>query len=195
MSIGIDGANPFVSGMISTPTTVSPPAGLDSLGHSLSVRNFEDILRLANGHGVTETGPAGPVELRLAQADATAPLPGVTATDVTPPLVSAPGTPPVGDAAATAEMDARLRAAEGLGLATGEDVGPGNSILNGLEQLRTVFDSQIGSVNGKLQGTTLDANAMMALQADLVEYSVLVDVSSKLAGKVTTAIDSLMKGQ
>jgi type III secretion system YscI/HrpB-like protein len=36
---------------------------------------------------------------------------------------------------------------------------------------------------------------MMQLQADMVQYSVLVDVSSKLAGKVTTSIDSLMKGQ
>lgn len=195
MSIGIDGANPFVSGMISTPTSVTPPAGIDSLGQSLSVRNFEEILRLANGPGVSGAGPGMPADLRLAQADPAQPVPGTTATDVTPPLVSAPGTPPVGDVGATAELDARLRAAEGLGLASDESVGPGNSILNGLEQLRSVFDSQYGSVNGKLQGTTLDANAMMALQADLVEYAVLVDVSSKLAGKVTTAIDSLMKGQ
>jgi type III secretion system YscI/HrpB-like protein len=64
-----------------------------------------------------------------------------------------------------------------------------------LEQLRSVFDSQYDSVGSKLQGTTLDVTAMMQLQADLVEYSVLVDVSSKLAGKVTTAVDSLMKGQ
>ena len=186
MSIGFDATNPFVSG-VSGATTVAPAAKLDSLGHSLSVRNFEDMLRIANG-------PAQP-EIHLAQADPATPLPGTTATDATNPLLTVPGTPPVEGVTPALESDARLRAAEGLGLAGGEDVGPGTSILNGLEQLRSVFDSQYGSVNTKLQGTTLDANAMMALQADLVEYAVLVDVSSKLAGKVTTAIDSLMKGQ
>lgn len=187
MSIGIDTANPFVSTVTNVTTTVTPPAGLDSLGHSLSVRNFEDALRAANG-------PALP-EIRLAQADATLPVPGTTATDATTPLMSSTGTPPVTDAGAAVEADARLRAAEGLGLASGEDVGPGNSILNGLEQLRSVFDGQYGSINDKVQGTNYDVHAMMSLQADIVEYSVLVDVSSKLAGKVTMAIDSLMKGQ
>lgn len=187
MSIGIDATNPFISAASGGVTAIAPAARMDALGQSLSVRNFEESLRLANG-------PAQP-ELRLAQADATTAVPGTTATDAINPLVAPDGTPPVASVTETAEMDARLRAAEGLGLASGDDVGPGNSILNGLEQLRSVFDSQYGTVNSHLQGTTLDANAMMALQADLVEYSVLVDVSSKLAGKVTTAIDSLMKGQ
>lgn len=187
MSIGIDAANPFISAPGSGSMGIAPVARLDGLGHSLSVRNFEDSLRLANDTTLPE--------VQLAQADPVTTVPGATVTDATNPLVAPEGAPPVTDVMESAEIDARLRAAEGLGLASDEDVGPGNSILNGLEQLRSVFDNQYGGVNSHLQGTRLDANAMMALQADIVEYSVLIDVSSKLAGKVTMAIDSLMKGQ
>lgn len=187
MSYGIESAQSFISAATTAVTNTAPAARIDNLGHSLSVQNFEESLRAAQGVGMPE--------LRLAQADATTTVPGTTATDVTPPLLSSTGTPPVAEASPSAETDARLRAAEGLGLASEESVGPGNSILNGLEQLRSVFDSQYGAVGSKLQGTTLDTAALMSLQADIVEYSVLVDVSSKLAGKVTTSIDSLMKGQ
>ena len=184
MSYGIEATQSFMTVVTTTATNGATPPRMDSLGQSLSVQNFEDALRAAQS-------PAAP-ELRLAQVETT---PGATATDLVPPLLSAPGTPPVAGVDATDATDARLRAAEGLGLAGSEPVGPGNSILNGLEQLRSTFDGQYGSIGSKLQGTTLDTAAMMALQADIVEYSVLVDVSSKLAGKVTTAIDSLMKGQ
>lgn len=187
MSYGIEATQSFMTVAPTAATNGVQPPKLDDLGHSLSVRNFEEALRAANG-------PA-PVELQLAQADPTTAVPGATATDMVAPVLTAPGTPPVAGVTPGMETDAGIRAAEGLGLASGEDVGPGNSILNGLEQLRSVFDSQYDSVGSKLQGTTLDATAMMQLQADLVEYSVLIDVSSKLAGKVTTAIDSLMKGQ
>ena len=40
-----------------------------------------------------------------------------------------------------------------------------------------------------------DYNRMMELQAQLVEFSLVVDVTSKLAGKSTQALDSLLKGQ
>ena len=186
MSIGVDATNPFISTLNGVSTT-APALRLDSLGHSLSVRDFEDALRLANGS--VQPG------VQVAQADPVVTVPGTTATDAVSPLVSGTAVPPVAETSPTAEADARLRAAEGLGLASGDDVGPGNSILNGLEQLRAVFDGQYGAVNERLTGTSFDVHAMIALQADIVEYSVLVDVSSKLAGKVTTAIDSLMKGQ
>lgn len=71
----------------------------------------------------------------------------------------------------------------------------GEAILSGLERLRTVFDSQIGAVAAQSEGARMDVASMMALQAEVVKYSVLVDVSSKLAGKSTQAMDSLMKGQ
>lgn len=187
MSLGIDASNPFLSAVKPTTFSETPLARVDALGHSLSVRNFEDQLRAAHVNGVPE--------IQLAQADPSTAVPGATATDAVPPLLSAPATPPVAEATPGTEVDSRLRAAEGLGLQSEGPDGPGNSILNGLEQLRATFDSQYNSVGSKLQGTTLDATAMMQLQADIVQYSVLVDVSSKLAGKVTTSIDSLMKGQ
>lgn len=187
MSYGIEAANSFVTQIRIDAFAEAPAARVDGTGHSTAVRNFEDILRAAQA-------PEGGV-LRLAQADPSTAVPGATATDVVPPLLSAPGTPAVAETVPGAEVDSRLRAAEGLGLESDAPAGPGNSILNGLEQLRATFDSQYDAVGSKLQGTTLDVTAMMQLQADMVKYSVLIDVSSKLAGKVTTSIDSLMKGQ
>jgi type III secretion system YscI/HrpB-like protein len=184
MSYGIEAANSFLTTVQPNSLVEPPRQRYDALGQSLSVRNFQDMLHAAQAEGVT------PVQ--LAQVD---PATGATTTDVVPPLLSAPGTPPVAEATPGADVDSRLRAAEGLGLDADAPAGPGNSILNGLEQLRASFDSQYNAVGSKLQGTTLDVTAMMQLQADIVKYSVLVDVSSKLAGKVTTSIDSLMKGQ
>jgi type III secretion system YscI/HrpB-like protein len=184
MSYGIEAANSFLTAVQANFRAEAPVTRIDALGHSTAVRNFEEQLRAAQVEGVPH--------IQLAQADPATGLPGATATDVVPPLLS---TPPVAEAAPGAEVDARLRAAEGLGLEAETPAGPGNSILSGLEQLRASFDSQYNSVGSKLQGTTLDVTAMMQLQADIVKYSVLVDVSSKLAGKVTTSIDSLMKGQ
>lgn len=189
MSTGIEAANSFLSAVQGTTPANAPASRVDGLGHSLSVRNFEDILRLARTPDVQ-----GVQGVQLAQADVTT-IPGATATDLTPPLLSAPGTPPVAEVAPSAEADPRLRAAEGLGLNRDDPSGPGNSILNGLEQLRATFDGQYNSVGARLEGTTMDVASMMELQAEVVKYSVLVDVSSKLAGKVTTSIDSLMKGQ
>jgi type III secretion system YscI/HrpB-like protein len=184
MSYGIEAANSFLRAVQPSTLAEAPAARFNGLGQSLSVQNFEDQLRAAQVGAVPE--------IQLAQADPSTAVPGATATDVVPPLLSAP---PVAETAPGAEVDSRLRAAEGLGLEAEPPVGPGNSILNGLEQLRATFDSQYNSVGSKLEGTTLDVTAMMQLQADMVQYSVLVDVSSKLAGKVTTSIDSLMKGQ
>ena len=184
MSYGIEAANSFLTSVQPTFRAEAPLPRFDALGQSLSVQNFEDQLRAAQ---VTEANP-----IQLAQVDPSTGVPGATATDVVPPLLSSP---PVAEAAPGAEVDSRLRAAEGLGLGNETPELPGNAILSGLEQLRGVFDSQYNSVASKLEGTTMDVTTMMQLQADIVQYSVLVDVSSKLAGKVTTSIDSLMKGQ
>lgn len=90
----------------------------------------------------------------------------------------------------------RQRALDGLALDGEAAPAPtGRAILSGLEQLRTVFDAQIDSVASRSEGAQMDVSDMMALQAEVVKYTVLVDVSSKLAGKTTQAMDSLMKGQ
>ena len=57
------------------------------------------------------------------------------------------------------------------------------------------IDTQTNAVADISSGQVLDARTLMSLQAEVVRYTVLVDVSSKLAGKSTQALDALMKGQ
>lgn len=71
----------------------------------------------------------------------------------------------------------------------------GDLILEGLSRLRGTFDSQISSINAHLADPDLSVNKMMAMQMEVAQFSLLVDVTSKLAGKTTQSIDTLMKGQ
>jgi type III secretion system YscI/HrpB-like protein len=116
--------------------------------------------------------------VRIAQLD-----PLGTATDATTPA----------DAA-----NAANRAVMGLELDGEADdtAGTGTAILEGLGKLRGVFDSQLDGVAQRSTVTNpYDSIGMMQLQAELFEFSLVVDVTSKLAGKSTQALDSLMKGQ
>lgn len=103
------------------------------------------------------------------------------------PLTAVPSAGTPVEATSAAE-----RAVRGLDLV---DEGPGQSILDGLGRLRSIFDTQTSSVADITSGQVLDARTLMSLQAEVVRYTVLVDVSSKLAGKSTQALDALMKGQ
>lgn len=94
----------------------------------------------------------------------------------------------------TNSADAANRAVRGLDLGDETD-GPGESILQGLGRLRSVFDTQTKNVAAVNEGNVMDAVTMMNLQTEIVRYTVLIDVSSKLAGKSTQALDALMKGQ
>lgn len=115
------------------------------------------------------------------------------------PLSAAQATQPVSQGRAADGRAADDRAASGLGLAgpggAGAEGTPGQTILSGLERMRGVFDDKIGGIGARMEHTEMSVQAMVSLQAEVVEYSVLVDVSSKLAGKSTQAMDSLMKGQ
>ena len=104
---------------------------------------------------------------------------------------------------ADVDQNARQNAIDGLGLgaeaatgvASAEGSTGGQSILDGLSRIRGAFDEQLAGVNEKVMGSSMDVTSMMAVHADVVKYSLLVDVSSKLAGKSTQAVDTLMKGQ
>ncbi len=98
---------------------------------------------------------------------------------------------------ATAPADAANRAVQGLELSPDIDsAGTGTTILEGLGRLRGVFDRELdGVANSTSRMDPFDTIGMMNLQAQLVEFSLVVDVTSKLAGKSTQALDSLMKGQ
>lgn len=102
-----------------------------------------------------------------------------------------------------ADQAARQRAIDGLdldvdaaaGVAASDGSTGGQSILDGLSRIRGAFDSQLAGVNDKIMNSSMDVTSMMQVHANVVQYSLLVDVSSKLAGKTTQAVDTLMKGQ
>jgi type III secretion system YscI/HrpB-like protein len=71
----------------------------------------------------------------------------------------------------------------------------GDTILEGLQKLRGVFDAQQARINAVMSEPNVDFQTLMALQMEVVKFSLLVDVTSKLTGKSTQAFDTLMKGQ
>lgn len=68
----------------------------------------------------------------------------------------------------------------------------GDTILGGLSKLREVFDVQQAKLAGI--GYTNSADGLIQAQLEVFKYSMLVDVTSKLAGKATQSFDTLMKG-
>lgn len=69
----------------------------------------------------------------------------------------------------------------------------GDTILGGLSKLREIFDVQQAKLAGI--GYTDSASGLIQAQIEVVKYSMLVDVTSKLTGKATQSFDTLMKGQ
>jgi type III secretion system YscI/HrpB-like protein len=69
----------------------------------------------------------------------------------------------------------------------------GDTILNGFSKLREIFDVEQAKLAGI--GYTDSASGLIAAQLEVVKYSMLVDVTSKLTGKATQSFDTLMKGQ
>lgn len=100
---------------------------------------------------------------------------------------------------AQADLDAQERARRGLGLegAQNETIKsePGDMILDGLQKLRGVFDARESRVAELMNRSTVDAGTLMAVQMEMTNFTLLVDISSKLTGKSTQALDTLMKGQ
>ena len=141
----------------------------------LDVERFRAAMEAA---GMAGRSPEVAPPVRVAELTGTG-----TATDATPPA----------DAASAAN-----RAVKGLELTPDADgtAGTGTTILEGLGQLRGIFDRELGGIaDGVSTVNPYDSVGMMNLQAQLVEFSLVVDVTSKLAGKSTQALDSLMKEQ
>lgn len=108
-----------------------------------------------------------------------------------------PAAPVQGPAAADA-ADARDRARRALDLDAGKgSASPagGDLILDGLQKLRGAFDARQGKVAKLADGAPIDTNTLLSMQVEVVNYTLLVDVTSKLTGKSTQAFDTLMKGQ
>jgi type III secretion system YscI/HrpB-like protein len=160
-----------------------PPAPGLATGAQL---RFEEAMRIAGGPVAPAQTPPLAAIRGAETAQATPVLTGVDAVPLAGP--QAPAAPPP-----TTTAQAGDRAVRGLELPP--QVGPGQSILDGLGRLRTVFDQQVSGVAAAGQRQVLDTATLMNLQADVVRYTLLVDVTSKLAGKSTMALDTLMKGQ
>jgi type III secretion system YscI/HrpB-like protein len=97
---------------------------------------------------------------------------------------------------AQADLDAQSRARQGLdldGVAPAGETG-GDMILDGIQRLRNVFDVREAHIGELMKGKVTDVNALMAMQMEVTNFTLLVDVSSKLTGKATQSFDTLMKG-
>lgn len=95
--------------------------------------------------------------------------------------------------------DAQERARRGLNLdpthAAPQKPAHGETILNGLQNMRGIFGAQEARINNIMSSPAADTNTLMAMQMEVTKFSVLVDVTSKLVGKSTQAFESLLKGQ
>ncbi len=87
------------------------------------------------------------------------------------------------------------QAVQGTDVASAVGDPRGQMILDGLSELRSAFDSRASSVYVSSSQSMSGAERLIQTQVELVKYSLLIDVTSKLVGKSTQAIDTLMKGQ
>ena len=194
MSADFSATLPFAPMQPNIAALQGQPMEVNSKALGEAVPKFEAALERANA--VQEGG------IEIAQVDTrTTTIPGAPLFDgpqTIQPVQQTGQVNQVNEIRQSADVDAQARAAEGLGLETPQpatEENGGTAILNGLEQLRSVFDGQYANMGSQVQGSNINTEGMFALQAEVIKYSVLVDVSSKLAGKSTQAMDSLMKGQ
>ena len=71
----------------------------------------------------------------------------------------------------------------------------GDAILGGLQRLRGTLDARHARIGSLMEGNSVDTNALISMQMEVAQYTLLIDVSSKLTGKATSSLDTLMKGQ
>jgi hypothetical protein len=71
----------------------------------------------------------------------------------------------------------------------------GDSILHGLQSLSGVFAAQEARINSLGSRPASDINTLFSIQLEVAKFSALVDVTSKLTGKSTQVLDTLLKGQ
>jgi type III secretion system YscI/HrpB-like protein len=138
---------------------------------------------------------AGQAPVQVAQAQGVAPVQG-------PVQVQSVAQAQPADAAAPAARPDRIQAGErarrALELEPVRESGrtaAGDLILDGLQKLRGTFDSRQAKVSELMRTTGTDASMLLAMQVEVVNYTLMVDVTSKLTGKSTQSFDTLMKGQ
>jgi hypothetical protein len=192
----VDATIPLV-GPVALPQQVGSVQTVGSVQNTTAAgQRFSATLNQALA--VESIQPANPVQLAQVvnpAAPTTAVNPAGPATTVTPARSSTAVDAGVG---ATNDASAEQRARRALQLDSGtpaDQSGSGDVILDGLQKLRGAFDAQQSRLSAMISEPATDINTLFAVQFELTNYSMLVDMTSKLTGKSTQAFDTLLKGQ
>lgn len=150
--------------------------GGSTLGDAL--RSATDVKRVAAFDDAMGRTTAEASRLNVGETGSTTPGPSATTA--------------VQDASATSrERVRRTLDLEGVAVRPRE----GDAILGGLQRLRGTLDARHTRIGSLMEGNSVDTNSLIAIQMEVAQYTLLVDVSSKLTGKATSSLDTLMKGQ
>ncbi len=106
--------------------------------------------------------------------------------------------PAVGGPGAASGIDQRRETIKALELAPDaapRAVNPGDTILSGLKKLQGEFSDRQSMLIRDIDTPSTSTSALLKLQMDMVQYTLMIDVASKITGKMTQAVDSLTKGQ
>ena len=112
--------------------------------------------------------------------------------------LEAPVLPMIGGPTATPGLDDRRATIKALDLApeaAPRAVNPGDTILSGLKKLQGEFSDKQSTLVRDIDEPSTSTNALLKLQMDMVQYTLMIDIASKITGKMTQAVDSLTKGQ
>ncbi|MEI2384488.1 hypothetical protein [Breoghania sp. JC706] len=174
--------------------------GIANAGTGPSIARFEVAMQQAGPLASQQVGPAGAIPSASSPAVAPlAPADGAGATYGSQPTRG--GLP--ANFASGPDLD-RQRALKGLDLDRAPVMGPdgiratdgqGDAILDGLSRLRGAFDAQTGRLTDTSGAWMTREGQLFAVQVEIIKYSLLIDVTSKLTGKSTQTFDTLMKGQ
>lgn len=170
---------------------------------ALSLANLGTGAFGGGSQGMPMGGRVDPVNFRDAlarrEAEGTAQAPA-SAAPVQPQPVDPNRVADVGKVEAKDGVGAadRERVRRSLGLEGVKDAPvptQGDTILGGIQKLRSVFDARHAHITDIMSSGAATTQGLMAMQMELAQYTVMVDVSSKLTGKASSSLDTLMKGQ
>jgi type III secretion system YscI/HrpB-like protein len=105
---------------------------------------------------------------------------------------------PSTDLTAASSSNERQQTIRAMELSKDAKVNPtteGDAILSGLKKLQGVFADREQQLNQTIESPSLSAQSLMRIQMDMVQYTLMIDVASKVSGKLTQSVDSLVKGQ
>lgn len=179
-----------------------PPVQSQTMGFDRMVLNIAAIQASAShaGDAVTQVQASGQSTPKTADIDSRVERFRQIFNDAVEAEKAARGTTAAEQQGITATERQRTIDTLGLDATAAEGLRTGDTILNGLSKLRSVFDAQQARIADVISadaagGTAATSASLMAAQFEVVQYTMLVDVTSKLTGKATQSFDTLMKGQ